>query len=76
MTSFYNEFGGAQSPQQPQTQQNDYGLMERINEFAKTVQNPQQKVQELLNSGKMTQAQFQQYAQMANMLMGKNGGHK
>lgn len=32
---------------------------------------PQQKVQELLNSGKMTQEQFNQLRNLANMLTGK-----
>lgn len=33
--------------------------------------NPQQKVQELLNSGQMTQEQFNQLRAMANMFSGK-----
>lgn len=33
--------------------------------------NPQQMVQELLNSGRMTQEQFNQLSAMANMLSGK-----
>lgn len=33
--------------------------------------NPQQKVQELLNSGQMTQEQFNQLREMANMITGK-----
>lgn len=58
----FNQFGN-----QP-NQNGGYGLLCQI---AKTVQNPQQRVQELLNSGQMTQEQFQQYAQMANTIMGK-----
>lgn len=61
----FDEFGN-----QP-NQNGGYGLLGRINEFAKTVQNPQQRVQDLLNSGQMTQEQFQQYVQIANTLMGK-----
>lgn len=34
--------------------------------------NPQQKVQELLNSGQMTQQQFEQLRQLANQITGKN----
>ena len=34
--------------------------------------NPQQKVQELLNSGQMSQQQFEQLRQMANQITGKN----
>lgn len=33
---------------------------------------PQQRVQELLNSGQMTQEQFEYFRQMANQLTGKN----
>lgn len=33
---------------------------------------PKAKVQELLNSGQMTQEQFNQYRMMANQLTGKN----
>ena len=65
----YNQFGN-QPTQQP-VQQNNFGLLGQINEFAKTVQNPEQTVRGLLASGQMSQEQFQEYAQMANMLMGK-----
>lgn len=41
-------------------------LMKQFQEFKKNFQgDPQQKVQELLNSGQMTQAQFNQLSQMA-----------
>ncbi len=33
---------------------------------------PQQTVQQLLNSGRMTQSQFDQFRQIANRLTGKN----
>lgn len=33
---------------------------------------PQQKVQELLNSGQMTQQQFEHLRQLANQITGKN----
>lgn len=81
MTNFYNQYGGNYNPNhiagipynpapnpQQQPQNNGFGLLGKINEFAKTVQNPQQQVEELLKSGQMTQEQFQQYAQIAKML--------
>lgn len=46
---------------------------QKLTEFAQGFQrdaNPQQIVQNLLNSGKMTQAQFEQYRQIANQLTG------
>lgn len=48
----------------------------QFNRFQQNVQNqginPQQKVQELLNSGQMSQQQFEQIRQMANQITGKN----
>lgn len=50
-------------------------LMKQFQQFKNTFQgDPQQKVQELLNSGQMTQAQFNQLSQMAQQfqqMMGK-----
>lgn len=46
---------------------------QKLTEFAQGFHrdaNPQQMVQNLLNSGKMTQAQFEQYRQIANQLTG------
>lgn len=45
---------------------NMQGLVKQFNQFQKSFRgNPQQQVQNLLNSGRMTQAQFNQYKQMA-----------
>lgn len=48
----------------------------QFNQFQQNVQNqginPQQKVQELLNSGQMSQQQFEQIRQLANQITGKN----
>lgn len=50
-------------------QNNNNDLISRFAEFKRTFQgNPQQQVQQLLNSGKMTQAQFNQLSAMANQL--------
>lgn len=60
----FGQFGGNQNNPMSQF----------INEFKKlqqTVRNPQQEVENLLKSGKMTQQQFNQLSQMANQLMGK-----
>jgi len=47
-------------------------LMQNFNAFAKSLQgqNAQQIVQNLLNSGKMTQSQYNQYRAMANQILG------
>lgn len=39
--------------------------------FQQSGQNPQQIVQQLLNSGKMTQAQFNQFRNIANQITGQ-----
>lgn len=51
-------------------------LINQLNNFRATYQgNPQQQVQQMLNSGQITQSQFNQAAQMAtqiqNMLTGR-----
>ena len=57
--NFNNRFGGMMN------------MMQQFNQFRSTFQgNPQQKVQELLNSGQMTQQQFNQLSQMAQMFRG------
>lgn len=48
-------------------------FMQNFNAFAKCFKgNPQQMVQDLLNNGKMTQAQYNQLRSMANKIMGTN----
>ncbi len=62
----FNMFGSGQMQNQGI---ND--IVAQINNFRANVKgNPQQMVQDLLNSGKMTQAQFNQLSQMANQIMG------
>jgi len=60
-----NAFGGFQN------------FQKQFNMFANNFKSPnnltpQQLVQNALNSGKMTQEQFDQYRQIANQLTGKN----
>ena len=47
-------------------------LLNQFNQFRSTYTggNPKQQVQSLLQSGRMSQTQFQQFAQMANQLRG------
>ena len=49
-------------------------LMQNFNAFAKNLQgkNPQHMVQYLLNSGKMSQSQYNQLRAMANKITGMN----
>lgn len=53
----YNQLGG--TPSNP--------MLQRLAEFKKTINgNPQQIVQNMLNSGKVSQAQMNRYVQQAN----------
>lgn len=58
----FNQFGG-----------NDNGIFQiikEVNEFQKTFRgDPKQEVQNLLNSGKLSQGQFNQFAQIANQIL-------
>lgn len=64
-------FGMMQQQQQPMN-----GLMQRFNQFRQMFKgDPRQQVQQMLNSGKVSQQQYDQAVQMANqfqrMMMGK-----
>ena len=66
MNPLYNAMGG-------QAPQNNMGqLLKNFEQFkAQFSGNPQQMVQQLISSGKMSQAQYNQLAQMANQLYPK-----
>lgn len=51
---------------------NMQNFMNQFNQFKQNFgnQNPQQMVQQLLDSGKMSQQQFNQLSQMASQIMG------
>jgi len=50
-------------------QQNMNPFMQRFNEFRKTFSgNPQEQIQKMLNSGKISQAQYNQAVQKANAI--------
>lgn len=51
-------------------QNNPYNnFMKQFNEFKKTINgNPQEQIQQLLNSGKISQAQYNAAVQKANMI--------
>ena len=61
----YGQFGG---------QQNNNGFSDFMNEFQRlqqTVKNPRQEVERLLNTGAMSQQDFNRLGQMANQMMGR-----
>ena len=64
--SFFNTLG--QQPQQP-------NILQRFQQFQRMFTgDAQQQVQQLLNSGKVTQQQYQQAVQMAQQLQRMMGG--
>lgn len=62
MNNIFQMFGGMQN------------FQNQFNQFKQQIgnQNPQQMVQQLLDSGRMSQQQFNQLGQMANQIMGRN----
>ena len=69
MNPLFSLLGGNNVPQLPGGLGNLQNLMQQFNQFKSTFQgNPQQQVQGLLNSGRMSQAQFNQLQKMAQQL--------
>jgi hypothetical protein len=63
MNPLFNMFGG-----QPNPQMFPLGMIQQFNQFRQMFQgDPRQQVQNLLNSGQMTQEQFNQLSSMAQM---------
>ena len=61
--------------QQMQPQNNLQQMMQRFQQFKRTFSgNPQQQVQQLLNTGRVSQAQYNQAFQMAQQLQRMMGG--
>lgn len=61
MNPLFNILNGGMQPQNP--------MINMINQFRQTFQgDPKQQVQQLLNSGKMSQQQFNQLSQMATQI--------
>jgi hypothetical protein len=62
----FNALGGNAPAQNPMAQ-----LLAEAKRLEKTINgNPKEMVQELMRSGRMSQTQFNQFAQIANQLMG------
>ncbi len=65
MNSLFNEF----QPQQNNPMNQMGNFINQFNQFRSNFTgNPEQQVKELINSGRMSQDQFNQFAQMANQL--------
>ena len=71
MNPLFNLLGGNSAPQLPGMLGNMQNLMNQYNQFRANFQgNPEQQVQALLNSGRMTPAQFNQLQKMAKQMQG------
>lgn len=69
MNPLFSLLGGNTTPSLPNGLGNLQNLMQQFNQFKSTFQgNPQQQVQGLLNSGRMSQTQFNQLQKMAQQL--------
>lgn len=60
----FNQFGNNQN--NPMSQ-----FMSDFNRLKQTISNPKQMVESLLQSGQMSQNQFNELSQMANQIMGR-----
>lgn len=60
----FNQFGNNQN--NPMSQ-----FMSDFNRLRQTISNPKQMVESLLQSGQMSQNQFNELSQMANQIMGR-----
>lgn len=66
----FQQFGQQQMPQNVPNVPNNF--MSQLQQFGKMVQgDPRQIIQSLIQSGRMTQDQFNQYSQMANQILGR-----
>ena len=64
MNPLFNILNGGMQPQNPMMK-----MMTQLNQFKQTFQgDPRQQVQQLLNSGRMSQEQFNQLSQMATQI--------
>ena len=65
-----NPFFSGNQGQAPVMGNSPMNFIQRFNQFRQTFQgNPQQQVQQLLQSGRMTQEQYQQYKATAEQMM-------
>lgn len=70
MNPLFNILNGGIQPQNPMM-----NMITQLNQFRQTFQgNPKQQVQQLLNSGKMSQEQFNQLSQMATQIQNMMNG--
>lgn len=73
----FQMFGQQNQQQSPGPFNNPMQMIQQFNQFKSNFQgNPQQKVQEMLNTGQMTHEQFSQLSTMAQTFMQLLGGRR
>lgn len=71
MKSLYEQMNGANSQTAPGPLGNMQNMIQQFNQFRQFYKgNPQEQIQQLLSSGRMTQAQYNQLRQMASQFQG------
>lgn len=71
--SFFNSLGGAKPPQMPMNGMQ--GMVQRFQQFRQMFTgDPKQQIQQMLNSGKVNQSQYNQAVQMAQQFKQMIGG--
>lgn len=68
--SIFGLFSNNPAPQSQYPQQRN-GFLEFANQVRQTGVSPEQTVRQLINSGRMSQDQFNQLSQIANQIMGR-----
>ena len=72
--SMFDQLGNAQR-MMPQRMPNNMNVLQRLQQFRQTFSgNPQQQVQQMLNSGQITKQQYDNAVQMANQIQRMLGG--
>lgn len=79
MSTLFDELSGQTNQDQQNSQQNNtnYGILGQLNEFAKNFKgNPQEQVQQLIKTGKISQQEYNNAVSQANMLYNMINGKK
>ena len=69
----FQSLGGGRNPSVGAAPQNlnTPSFWNQVEQMKKAIPNPQAEVQKLLETGQMSQAEFEQISQVANQMMGK-----
>lgn len=75
MNPLFNLFGGNQMQMPNNPVGNAFNMMQQLNQFRQNFHgNPQQQIQQLINSGRISQEQYNNAYQMAQQIQQMLGG--